>query len=164
MTNRYRNKSPLPKKLRLARKKKSPWKPSTSSESMQLFRSRFERSVSEDLDSRDVEYEYEKHRIQYVSTRTYIPAFQLSNGIYIEVKGWFRPSDRSKHLKIQKQHPEIDIRFLFQNAQQKLSRQSNTTYIQWCERYGFKWAELVVPQGWLNEPKTRAKQQCIFTA
>jgi len=164
MMNRYWNKSPLPRKRRLVKKKKRPLKPLTSNESRQLYRSLFERSVSEDLDSRDVEYEYEKHRIQYVSTRTYIPDFRLPNGIFIEVKGWFRPSDRSKHLKIQKQHPEIEIRFLFQNAKQKLSRQSRTTYSQWCERYGFKWAELVVPQGWLNEPTRRSKQQYIFTA
>ena len=123
-----------------------------------FFRSRLERVVASDLKDRGVRYEYEANRIKYVSTRAYIPDFLLPNGIYIEVKGWFRPSDRSKHLKIKKQHPDIDIRFVFSSASQKLNRNSTTTYSQWCDRYGFQWSEKVIPQGWLNEPAKRIQQ------
>ena len=126
--------------------------------SEQFYRSRLERDVADSLDDRGVDYEYETCRIRYVSTRTYIPDFILANGIYIEVKGWFKPSDRSKHLKIKDQHPNLDVRFVFDRASQKLSRQSNTSYAQWCNRYGFKWAEKIIPQGWLNEPNNKQQQ------
>ena len=121
------------------------------SEPLRFFRSRLERDVSDNMTGRGVGFGYETCRIKYVSTHAYIPDFILSNGIMIEVKGWFRSSDRAKHLRIKEQHPELDIRFLFSRAGQKLSRQSQTTYAQWCNRYGFQWCEKKVPQGWINE-------------
>ena len=42
--------------------------------------------------------------------------------------------DRRKHLAIQKQHPELDIRFVFSNAQAKLYKGSKTRYSGWCEK------------------------------
>ncbi len=105
------------------------------------------------MTDRDIGFGYETCRIKYVSTRAYVPDFTLPNGIFIEVKGWFKSADRAKHLRIKEQHPDVDIRFLFSRANQKLSRQSQTTYAQWCDRYGFKWCEKKVPQGWLNEKR-----------
>ena len=45
--------------------------------------------------------------------RLYKPDFVLNNGIIIEAKGWFKARDRVKHLLIQEQYPELDIRFCF---------------------------------------------------
>ena len=45
----------------------------------------------------------------------YIPDFVLDNGIIIETKGLFTSEDRRKHIEVQKQHPELDIRFVFTN-------------------------------------------------
>ena len=130
------------------------------SEPVGFFRSRLERDVADDMTSRGVGYGYEVCRVKYVSTRAYVPDFILPNGILIEVKGWFRPSDRAKHLRIKEQHPELELRFLFSRASQKLSRQSPTTYAQWCDRYGFKWCEKKIPQGWIDEkPSKKFKQQ-----
>jgi hypothetical protein len=74
--------------------------------------------------------------------------FELPNGIIIEVKGWFKPADRTKHLSIKKQHPDLDIRFLFDNANKRLSKTSRTTYAQWCQKHGFKYAEKTIPKEW----------------
>ena len=121
-----------------------------------------ERDVADDLTGRDVGYGYEATRIKFTSTHSYVPDFVLPNGVLVEVKGWFKPSDRAKHLRIKEQHPDIDIRFVFSNARQKLSRNSITNYGQWCYRYGFIWAEKKIPQGWLNESSKRTKQQLLF--
>ena len=144
--SRYRARKQVPRKR-------------SRSDSEQIFRSRLERDVADDLTLRGVGYGYEPCRVRYVSARSYIPDFILPNNIYIEVKGWFRASDRAKHLRIKEQHPELDIRFVFGRAGQKLSRQSSTTYSQWCERYGFQWSEKVIPQGWLNEESKTIREQ-----
>lgn len=85
--------------------------------------------------------------------RKYHPDFLLENGIYIEAKGWFKSSDRQKHLCIKHQHPELDIRFVFSNPNNKIGKKSNTTYAMWCEKNGFKYAKGTVPQEWINEPR-----------
>ena len=115
------------------------------------------------MTDRGVGFGYEPYRIKYVSSRAYIPDFVLPNGIIIEVKGWFKSSDRAKHLRIKEQHPDLDLRFLFGRASQKLSRQSQTTYAQWCDRYGFQWCEKKIPQGWIDEKTSKKFQQQQFT-
>ena len=81
----------------------------------------------------------------------YTPDFIFPNGIIIETKGRFVAADRRKHLEIQKQHPEKDIRFVFSNAKNKLNKGSKTTYAMWCEQKGFKWAEKSIPEEWIKE-------------
>lgn len=48
------------------------------------------------------------------------PDFVLTNNIIIETKGLFTSPDRRKHVWIKKQHPELDIRFVFTNSKAKL--------------------------------------------
>ena len=43
----------------------------------------------------------------------------LYNGIIIETKGRFTAADRRKHLLVRKQHPHLDIRFVFENSNAK---------------------------------------------
>ena len=87
--------------------------------------------------------------------RLYKPDFVLNNGIIIEAKGWFKARDRVKHLLIQEQYPELDIRFLFQNAYNVINKGSNTRYCDWCDKYGFKWTDKEIPKKWLTEKKKR---------
>lgn len=118
------------------------------------FRSGLELTIDESLKSIGIDGEYEKHVIEYVKPSTkhkYHPDFRLPNGIFIESKGRFLADDRKKHLLIKEQHPELDIRFLFSNANVKLSKASKTTYAMWCEKNGFKWAEKTIPSEWLKE-------------
>ena len=91
--------------------------------------------------------------IEYTELRPkkYHPDFELQNGILIECKGWFKSQDRSKHLCIKFQHPELDIRFVFSNPDAKLSKKSKTTYADWCKKHGFLYAKQVVPRTWMEE-------------
>jgi len=120
------------------------------------FRSTLELYVAKCLRQIKKKFRYEKVRIKYYVIRkaSYLPDFILDNGIIIETKGWFRPSDRAKHIRIKQQHPNLDIRFIFDNAENKISARSKTTYAAWCEKHGFKYATRVIPQKWLKEKGT----------
>ena len=116
------------------------------------YRSKFEIKVAADLGKRKVAFEYEKVSFDYVpKIRNYTPDFYLPESkIYIETKGRLTTNDRVKHLLIKDQYPDLDIRFVFVNADNKISRTSKTTYADWCDRHKFLWAESLVPREWLN--------------
>lgn len=117
------------------------------------YRSKFEVKVAADLGKRKVDFQYEKVSFDYVpKIRNYTPDFYLPESkIYIETKGRLTTNDRVKHLLIKEQYPDLDIRFVFVNANNKISRTSKTTYANWCDRHKFLWAESLVPMEWLNE-------------
>lgn len=116
------------------------------------FRSGLEQDNAKHLEALKCAFEYEKMRISYVpKPKTYTPDFVLSNGIIIETKGRFLASDRAKHLLIKQQHPNLDIRFVFTNPKQRISKRSKTTYADWCKKHGFKYAEGLVPVAWTKE-------------
>ena len=117
------------------------------------FRSGLELDISEALQNQGIDGEYEKHIITYIKPATnhkYHPDFRLPNGIFVETKGRFLTDDRKKHLLIKEQHPELDIRFLFQNSKTKISKASKTTYADWCDKHGFKYADKIIPEEWLK--------------
>ena len=88
--------------------------------------------------------------------RMYTPDFVLPNGIIIETKGRFTVADRRKHILIKKQHPKLDIRFVFENENSKLRKGSKTSYGKWCEKHGFLYCNRVIPEKWL---KKRGKKE-----
>lgn len=117
------------------------------------FRSGLEIKVSEQLKGSGVEFEYETTKIKYVvpeSTHTYTPDFTFPNGLIVETKGRFLAADRKKHLLIQKQHPELDIRFVFQNSNNKITKGSKTSYADWATKHGFQYADKEIPKEWLK--------------
>ena len=117
------------------------------------FRSGLEIKVSEQLKESGVEFEYETTKIKYVvpeSTHTYTPDFTFPNGLIVETKGRFLAADRKKHLLIQKQHPELDIRFVFQNSNNKITKGSKTSYADWATKHGFQYADKEIPKEWLK--------------
>ena len=117
------------------------------------FRSGLEMTINESLKERGIDGEYEQHIIEYVKPEThhkYHPDFKLPNGIFVETKGRFLADDRKKHILIKKQHPELDIRFLFQNSKTKISKGSKTTYGMWCDKHGFVYADKEIPEEWLQ--------------
>lgn len=75
--------------------------------------------------------------------------------MFIEVKGYWKASDRAKHIAVREQHPDKTIYFLFANSKNKLNRNSKTTYAEWCDKHGFKYADAKdgIPQEWLKDPK-----------
>ena|SRR5690349_17417820 len=118
------------------------------------FRSGLEKRNADHLDAHGIGYEYETLKIKYTVPEreaTYTPDYILANGIICETKGVFDAADRQKHLLIKKQHPHLDIRLVFQRANAPLYKGSPTTYAMWADKYGFTWAEKLIPPEWAKE-------------
>lgn len=119
------------------------------------FRSGLEEKVAEQLREKGVKYEFEETKLKYVKpqkTHTYTPDFFLpEQNIYIESKGLFATADRQKMILVKEQHPDLDIRFVFSNANSRISKKSKTTYAMWADKNGFQWSNKIIPQEWLNE-------------
>ena len=119
------------------------------------FRSGLEEKVAAQLKEAGISVCYEQHKLTYekpAKVHTYTPDFILPNGIVIETKGWFVSADRQKHLLIRDQHKDLDLRFVFSNPNNRISKLSKTTYGMWCSRYGFLFAAKTIPTEWLNAP------------
>ena len=118
------------------------------------FRSGFEERIYEQSIRRGHELVYEPLEpiVRYVVPARYIPDFLLDNGILVEAKGWLKPRDRAKMLRVAKENPQLDIRFVFQRANSRISKSPKSlTYWQWAEKHGFKWAETNIPEEWFTE-------------
>ena len=128
-----------------------------------LYRSGLEKEAAAFLSERQKQVLYEKLKIEWedLRYRTYTPDFELDNGILIETKGIFDNEDRRKHLAIKEQHPELDIRFVFSNANSKLYKGAKSRYCDWCDKHGFMWSHRVIPEEWLTEPGSRCNKDRI---
>ena len=117
------------------------------------YRSGLELKISMALDTIRYKYDYESIKIEWedLAYRTYTPDFILKNGIIIETKGRFLTMDRRKHLAIKKQHPNLDIRFVFENSRKKLRKGAKSSYAEWCIKYGFRYYDRIIPEDWLKE-------------
>ena len=127
------------------------------------FRSGLEERISKELEGTGCCYTYEQEVIHYIKPQRsskYTPDFIIQKRpdgtdkerpLVIESKGRFLTQDRQKHLLIKDQHPDVDIRFVFSNSRQKISKQTKTTYAMWCDKHGFKYADRSIPDEWLQE-------------
>ena len=117
------------------------------------YRSGLEKKLADELKALKVKFSYESLKIEWedLAYRTYTPDLILDNGIIIESKGMFTAADRRKHLAIQRQHPKLDIRFIFENSRRKLRKGAKSTYAEWCIKYNFRYGTRVVPEEWLKE-------------
>ena len=119
------------------------------------YRSGLEDVVAQYLKKNKIHFLYEKIKIEWedLAYRTYTPDFVLDNGIIIETKGRLTVADRRKHLCIKKQHPKLDIRFVFTNSKSKLRKGAKTSYAEWCIKYDFRYYDRIIPEDWLKEKK-----------
>ena len=118
------------------------------------YRSGFEHKVADQLTEAKVEFNYENTVINYIkpeTNHTYTIDFTLPNGILVETKGRWVLEDRKKHLLIKQQHPELDIRIVFQNSNGKIRKGSKTTYANFCDKNGILWADKQIPESWYKE-------------
>ena len=118
------------------------------------FKSGLEETISQQIESQGIKVEYETEKVPYIipaSNHTYSPDFKLPNGIRIETKGRFVAADRKKHLLVKEQNPNMDIRFVFSNSKNKITKKSKTTYGDWCEKNGYKYADKIIPNEWFLE-------------
>lgn len=120
------------------------------------YRSGLENVTAEYIKQNQKVLRYEVLKIEWkdLRYRTYTPDFLLDNGILIETKGIFDNEDRRKHIAVREQHPHLDIRLVFSNANAKLYKGSKTTYAMWCDKQGFKYSHKVIPPEWFKEKGT----------
>ena len=129
------------------------------------FRSGLEETNARLLEGMGEKVRFEELKIPYTvpeTHRTYTPDFILTNGVIVETKGKLEPKDHAKHLFIKLQHPDLDVRFVFQRPHDKINKGSKTTYAMWAEKYGFKWASRVIPEEWVSEPGPQRKPEEVL--
>ena len=117
------------------------------------YRSGLEHVTAEYLKAANITFKYENIKIEWedLAYRTYTPDFVLHNGIIVETKGIFNTADRRKHIYIKKQHPSLDIRFVFTNSNSKIRKGAKSSYGDWCYKNGFQYATKINPEPWLKE-------------
>jgi len=78
----------------------------------------------------------------------YLTDFKLPNGIFLEAKGYFNSSDRTKMESVIKCNPELDIRMVFMSDGwcTKLKKQR---YSDWCKKRKIKYCFRECPKEWL---------------
>lgn len=130
------------------------------------FRSRLEKKVADQLDAAGIPYGFESQWVHYtVPARKakYLPDFTIGDTkILIEAKGRFGgfrsdssgAQERQKLILLKEQHPDLDIRIVFQDAKKPIYKGSKTTYAKWATDHGFTFSDKgVVPPAWKNELK-----------
>ena len=110
-------------------------------------RNKFETTLHKFLKKqKKIKVSYESEKLPYVIHGNYIPDFILRGThktLFIEAKGHFRPEAKRKMVAVKKQHPELDIRFVFYSRK--------VSDIRFAERYGFPYAIGNIPQEWVAE-------------
>ena len=118
------------------------------------FRSGLEDKIIKQLEEYGLDPKYESVKLPYVipkSHHIYTPDFPVCKSIVIETKGRWVLEDRQKMLLMIEQHPEIEFRMVFYNANQKIRKGSKTTYGMWCDKHNIKWADKTIPEEWIKE-------------
>jgi hypothetical protein len=66
----------------------------------------------------------------------------VADGIYLEGKGYFKggTKDRHKLILVKDQHPELDLRIIFQRENLPVTDDNTLTYGDWADLNGFTWA------------------------
>ena len=139
------------------------WRYLVIGRSTRTYRSKFEQKIADQLNTADVVFTYEGIKLKWIDpakNRVYTPDYYLPiHKLVIETKGFWKPQDRLKMLLVKEQHPEYDIRMVFQDAHKRINKGSPTTYAMWCDKYGIKWAHKEIPEEWLIQ-----KEQGVLNA
>lgn len=108
-------------------------------------RSRLEERFEQIIKDYDVIYDYEITKIPYVvpeSNHTYTVDWTFLNGVFIETKGYLsNHQERHKYVLLKQQHPDLDLRFVFDNPN-KLCGGTKMTHAKWAEKYGFPYCSI----------------------
>jgi hypothetical protein len=130
------------------------------------YRSGAEELLAETLTNSGVGFSYESLKLIYekpvrqglckecgkrkvVKLATYTPDFILDNGTIIEYKGRLTATDRAKLLAVAKSNPDRRVKLLF-GSDNKLAKNNNKRYSEWCTEHGFDYAIGVPPKRWLR--------------
>lgn len=123
------------------------------------YKSGLEHTVAEAIKSTPYDLKYETETVNYIVPERkakYTPDFVFTkrNGhlMFVETKGRWTTADRTKMKHVLASNPGIDIRMVFQNPNQRLSKTSKTTYAEYALKLGIKHvAKKDIPAEWLEE-------------
>lgn len=123
------------------------------------YKSGLELHVAEQIKICEFPLNYETEILNYIVPERkakYTPDFIMTkkNGelMYIETKGRWTATDRQKMKHVLASNPGIDIRMIFQNPNQKISKTSKTTYEMYANKLGITHvAKKDMPAEWLAE-------------
>ena len=123
------------------------------------YRSGLELKVADQIKEAKYPVKYETETLQYIvpqKNSKYTPDFIFTkkNGktMYIETKGRGTSTDRQKMKHILASNPGIDLRMVFQNPNQKISKGSKTTYEMYANKLGIEHvSKKDIPMEWLKE-------------
>lgn len=118
------------------------------------FRSKYEETIWKTVEGEGLEMVYEPYSLSYLVKGNYYPDFVLPNGIIVEAKGYFDSRARAKMIAVKKHNPDLDIRFVFMNSRTKVRKGSKLSYADWADKYGFPFADGMIPLEWFKEKKT----------
>ena len=123
-------------------------------------RSKLELKFEEIIKSFEVEYDYEVTKIPYTvpeSNHNYTVDWTFINGLLVETKGYLSDhKERYKYVLLKQQHPDLDLRFVFDNPN-KLCGGTKMTHAKWAEKCGFKYCSIKDVdqiQQWIKDGKT----------
>lgn len=128
----------------MARRKRAPKYPAP-------YKSNFEYTIAQELEKLKSRAKYEPIKLPYTLDFVYNPDWVLPNGIILEAKGKLDYETRRKMLGVKEAHPDLDIRFVFMRATNKIRKGSATSYGDWATANGFKWADGHIPKSWITE-------------
>ena len=124
------------------------------------FKGKLEEQINQSLLDQGLGISYEGERFDYYLKRWYTPDFLVKGqafDFWIEVKGYWPSSRRNQFLCVLRNHPNLNIFVALQSPHQRISKQSRTTYCQWCEKYGVAWCPTPIPEDFLNQWVTGRK-------
>lgn len=108
-------------------------------------RSKLELKFEEIIKEFDVAYDYEVTKIPYTipeSNHNYTVDWTFINGLLVETKGYLSDhKERYKYVLLKQQHPDLDLRFVFDNPN-KLCGGTKMTHAKWAEKYGFAYCSI----------------------
>lgn len=128
------------------------------------YRSGLEVKMALALNEMNVGFDFEGEKIAWTPLpipKTYSPDFPLNHvtkqgkRLYLETKGRFMPDDMAKHVAVKLQHPDKDIRIVFQKVKAWYRAAKRMSYGGWCEKNGIKCCGFpdikeIIPQ-WIKE-------------
>jgi hypothetical protein len=123
------------------------------------YKSGLELTVSNTIIESEYELKYETETVHYIVPERkakYTPDFVFTKKtgklMLIETKGRWTAIDRQKMKHVLASNPGIDIRLVFQNPTQKISKTSKTTYEDYAIKLGIiHIAKKSIPDEWLLE-------------
>jgi hypothetical protein len=123
------------------------------------YKSGLEHKVADTLKEINYPVNYETETLHYVVPSTkhkYTPDFVFTRKdggtMFVETKGRWTTADRKKMKYVLQSNPDIDIRIVFQNPNQKITKGSKTTYEMYALKMGIKHVEKkMIPAEWLAE-------------